>query len=1286
MARVAAAPGPWGFTAQKCGWKGYRIPMNDPFGGVAQKLHVSDVNGHLFPAAVGQGKMFVPSNVVMEWDGQRIICFNGIGHNGALDAYMNGMHSGASGPQGSVSHFGDESSRSNQLVRYGWSYYRNYWQDEFGYEYGRCRVVDLTDKTGSHSVVNQRFAQAFKSYHSSAGLSYSPDADLYGIAVVKGRGRRASYFDAPLTFAVKKSDPTEYVANQEFKGRSHCVVSTFGGWDTQPISEPNGLSIGNLECAPYFADTWSAQYGIPHYNYIGASWTGSTADIGHALNFSPRKGWAHQWDSEGGVRTSATYAAGMGEAPASLTRKPNGSTLMGFNIIGDATPGPLDDDGQQYVAAFIDTAQAPAFGCDTALLCNNPWDMRTQFDNYQVVSASQWTVRCNRKYLRYRGGIAGFDQSVFFDGATKKHISCAWPWDRFSRDLGDRTVDWESDRVTIRQNFSNKRTGQIGNNRDNMPIAFTTWRSGMGYWEMIREYMGNPCMIGFSDSVYPVLPGSLWGTSPYMNLTPGSEDGFSVNHRIANSLRFKGYNKDTFSDEMVPDLFDSTDEMRYFLEQGRPIPLGNGGIIEFVVSVPHKGLRGSDSNPNRPEKHVTSASGNFGKAGNWRLAAVSCRYYTESSGFNTGSTLGTSEFCVAIGQSASGNSDVAVLVDQLYWDLQDSGVSRKDPIHLATLDLGQEAMGTVDNPRFWKFRVVLFRESATKRRIKLLAREYGDTGKWLDSGVQQMRMEYMDSTSKTLTQHEYKWGTSYGGNGAGYSNYEMQMCQWGKLDEQVTDSAYLGKYLSSDSYQNGSGGSGGTQVADHEYVSYWKEFNVSHPGTGGVWRQSDFKNPESLTGMVCSPIPVYVCTGIYARWGGGGGFVGDTFSGTIDHTFAVENIFKPSPSSKWKSADSVGLGAKGTSPECSIVMSVYGSESTTGRNLMRTYANWVAFYGTQDRKFIVDFSRDGTFTDPKKIISYEANSLITEGAAVSTTPQGSTFQLSDPNHNIKDGELAGMFASWVYYHAAAYCYATIRIKTNVRNDDEGRVVIFADTEDPDTRAVIGFPTNSLYDKGLRSGSLVDIWSDRSAINLYSSTHLRALPEGYADPEAFLDEGFSWMRLRFFKTDAITNVGSTAYRIEPGYWTIDKQRTVGSMVMGHGTEFEVPINWTYTETTTPNVKTKVSPSGRKTSYEQGPSRKSLSLDVPGDASDFRYKLSNLLRNNAGFTKKPVALLLSTESDVPNDELDTAIRASNRYNILARLTGAISNKNVGWVKDSRGVWHPAGDLSLTFEEEI
>ena len=214
----------------------------------------------------------------------------------------------------------------------------------------------------------------------------------------------------------------------------------------------------------------------------------------------------------------------------------------------------------------------------------------------------------------------------------------------------------------------------------------------------------------------------------------------------------------------------------------------------------------------------------------------------------------------------------------------DSGTSRKDPIHLATLDLGPEAMGTVG--KIWKFR--LFFQRVSNEAQDCFLRESNDTES-IDSGVQQMRMEYMDSGSEPHSTR-IQVGNVLWWRWRGYSNYEMQMCQWGKLDEQVTANAHLGRSLSNDTYQGGSGGASGTQVADKEYVSYWKEFNVSHPGTGGVWRQSDFKNPESLTGMVCSPIPVYVCTGIYARWGGGGGFVGDIFSGTVDHVCCRKHI------------------------------------------------------------------------------------------------------------------------------------------------------------------------------------------------------------------------------------------------------------------------------------------------------------------------------------------------------------------------------------------------------------
>jgi hypothetical protein len=1271
--RVAASPGPWGVTVQKSGWKGYRIPMTDPFGGSAQKLHVSDANGHLFPGAVGQGKMFVPSNVVLAWDGQRVVVFNGIGHNGALDAYSNGQTSYSSGPTGTVGIYGSPSERRHSMPRYGWSYYRNYWSYKTEYDASGKGLLaysceDLTDTASSYN-------KAFESWFSGSGLEGTGKAEFWGIAVHKGRGRRVSHFDAPLTFKIDKVDKTIYHASQESKGRGHCVVSTFGGWDTQPLIEQDGYAVGNLNCAPFFADTWQAQYGIPHYNFIGASWTGG-GDT-DPINYSPAQGWPGFFDDalvDEGSLFSATHLAGLLNKGSS-DNIPNGSTLMGFNIIGESTPGPVDSDGLTYAAAFIDTAQAPAFGSDTGLLGSESY--RLGYDYFCTASASLWTVRANRKYKRY----AGFDEETWCDPSGKPALRSSWPWDRINRDMGNRTVDWESDRVTIRQNFMNKRTGLSGGNRDNMPIAFTTWRSGMGMKEMCREYVGAVSVSGFADSRYPALPASLWGCTPYLTMVlDGPED--PLNPRIGTTAnRSKGYSFDEFktmSGEHGGGIYANDDSLRYNLEMGRQSPLGNGGVVEFVCSVPHKGLRGSDKNPNKPEKHVTTSSGQNGNAGNWRLAAVNCRYYTEAGGYATGGNLAISEVCVAIGQATSSESTVAVLVDQNKWNIQDTSVGQKDVEHLATLDLGPDAMGTTDNPIFWKFRLILWQEGVLEM-VKLLARPYGSSGAWQASGSFSVRSHALSSGSdfSNATQHEYKWSTSYGGEEKGYSRFAMQMCQWGKLDEQVTDDAWNGKYLSSDSYQGGSGSSSGTEVADHEYVSYWKEFNVSHPGTGGVWRQASFSNPTSLTGMVCSPTPTYVCTGIYARWGGGGGFVGDTFSGTVDHTYAVENIFRPSPSALWKSDDVSGS-------ECSIVLSAFGSTTATvgaDREYMRTYANWVAFYGIQDRKFLVDFSLRREF-GVGYTATYEANSLITYDADV-VSVAGTRFELSDPNNTIKDGQLAGCYAGWKSSATNLQC---VRIKTNVYNADQGAVTVFVDIEDEDTVRNMTFPSKSLGGNGLSTSKTIDIWGDRCAINLYSSDQVRHIPSVYSDVEEFMDGGFAWMRIRFFATDAVTVVGAYEYDIKKKYWTIDGRHTIGHMMVGHGTEFETPINWSFTESIKPNVKIKTAPSGQKSAYVQGPARTSYSLSIPGDADRFRYKLSQLLRLNSEFSKKPVSLLISSESAVPSVAKDNAIRASKRYNVLARLAGAVSNRNIAWTQDANGVWHPVGDLSLNFEEEV
>ena len=110
-----------------------------------------------------------------------------------------------------------------------------------------------------------------------------------------------------------------------------------------------------------------------------------------------------------------------------------------------------------------------------------------------------------------------------------------------------------------------------------------------------------------------------------------------------------------------------------------------------------------------------------------------------------------------------------------------------------------------------------------------------------------------------------------------------------------------------------------------------------------------------------------------------------------------------------------------------------------------------------------------------------------------------------------------------------------------------------------------------------------------------------------------------MRIRFFGTNKVTTVGSTSYSIKKGYYTIDKQHTIGNMVVGKGTEFDVPVKWSHTESTKSNVKIRTAPSGQKLAYKQGPDRTAYSLNFPGDIEQFRYKLTNMLRTGADFDK-------------------------------------------------------------------
>ena len=132
------------------------------------------------------------------------------------------------------------------------------------------------------------------------------------------------------------------------------------------------------------------------------------------------------------------------------------------------------------------------------------------------------------------------------------------------------------------------------------------------------------------------------------------------------------------------------------------------------------------------------------------------------------------------------------------------------------------------------------------------------------------------------------------------------------------------------------------------------------------------------------------------------------------------------------------------------------------------------------------------------------------------------------------------------------------------------------------------------------------------------------------------------------------------------------------MLGRGLNMDVPLQWGHSDSTEANVNITTLASGQKTSYRLSRPRRSLSFEMPGDIDSFRKRVQNVLGLTADYTKKPVALLLQTDS--------AATRADDRFNVLARYSGTFNNANVGWKLDENNVWTTIGDVSVKFDEEL
>jgi hypothetical protein len=1033
-------------------------------------MHGNSETGFAFPASCGQGKMFAPFNVRTAWAGDRIIMLHGATYNGAFDSV------------------------------------------------GNCRGVFGIPEYGplSERAVEHGF-QLYQGTAASGRMRESLEASEDGYL------RRGATIDNPARY-VSGTKQSQYST-----GRAWSCVTWWGGWDREPISDPDGTTIGMDTLDPMMGDTWSCQYGIPHENAAGA----------RANNYNP-----------------------------SLSNWDDAATLRFFNIIGPGTPFNVYDDGAGQYLDFYNSAQSIMCGMDTRNMGS------VLAGSNGGASSSFWSAKMDLNFAASTGNASDWN-------AERR-------WD------GHRALDWSMDHVAFRLNFVNDRSTNVGTGVSSFHYFASNWGLDLNGYSRFASYAFGASAGGFSvmpDRYSPIKGCNIWGApEQYGETSPGA-------------FAYGTTTKDL----------------------GRFTSLGNGSLISWVVSVPHRGLRAGSGvdNFNTPFTGVGGGSG-------WRFAAMQVSPIMEDGGIHSGGRLYYGDVCVAMG--VNGGSDIAVLVDQL-----DGTEVIKDSINLSG-----EGFGSAEKPIFWEFRLTMKRNDSNELRVRLFARQVGTDTAWLKTSTCTMSTRRATSNQSNLRY------------------LDQQTAAWGIIDA--------------------------TPATNHEYLAMWREFNVSYYGCGSRWNVGTMDNPGELPGLVCAPTPVYVTNNIYARWGGGGGFIGDQFAGTIDHSYAVENIFTPSPYTKWKTDSSANSETHPMAYD-SISFSVdpvTAASATSVYNQQRSAATWLALYGVQDRSILVDVSFKRDFK-VDQTVTYKASSLLT--TVNITDVQDNVISYEDGlaaganNGAFKEGDLAGKYIGWQATETGYTRSYTAKILTNRYSEIAGTGLLWIDPLSLSPgMSIHGDSLSGDYGLGSGPGITADLWSDRCAIDLLSLDSRIAAPAGYG--ATAWRRGFSFLRLRF-PGDGSSPVGTVPFLTaasfgNPGYHTIDGKHTLGTMILGRGVNFDVPLNWEHGDGTTPNVKIETAPSGQKQSYKMSPPRRSVSFNMPGDINSFRHRLQNMLDEYTSYTQKPVALLLQTDS--------STTLADDRFNILARYSGSFENANVGWKRDENNVWVPIGDTTLKFDEEL
>ena len=300
--------------------------------------------------------------------------------------------------------------------------------------------------------------------------------------------------------------------------------------------------------------------------------------------------------------------------------------------------------------------------------------------------------------------------------------------------------------------------------------------------------------------------------------------------------------------------------------------------------------------------------------------------------------------------------------------------------------------------------------------------------------------------------------------------------------------------------------------------------------------------------------------------------------------------------------------------------------------------NAASFFGTNVRRYLVDYDVNADFSTASS--EHVSDSCVFD---TDTTPLA-VAQINDcevefvPNAKIIRGSLLGKYIR----------FQTGRTKVSFGNC---------------TWRVIRHETNNviLVEKRLSAtpqSAGATIGDEFLVFNNKSASYFES------------NERKPYCRVRIWDMDLASSDSQALPRIE-----------LGTMQLGKRLHIDVPLDWAITDNEQPNVTTYRTRSAITWAYNEGPSQRTITGRLVGDVERYREKLRFVLRY-LEYETRPITLVMD------EDSIDPAQNPSgpDERLMLCRITSGSQLDESAWYIDENGILRTAGDLSITFVEEV